>query len=61
MSYHWAEECFSENIRLFGPAQTQPGKYNFYNGLFNLTEAIEQDMNSIQHLFQEIFNELRRR
>jgi hypothetical protein len=61
MNYDTAKRCFSENIRLFAPAQSQPEKFNHYNGLFNLTEGIEADQNSIKYLFQEILNELRRK
>ena len=61
MNYQIAKGCFSENIRLFADAFSQPEKFNYYNGLYNLTEGIEADLNSIKYLLQEILNELRRR
>ena len=60
MNNHTAKKCFSENIRLFADALSQPEKLNYYNGLYNLTEGIEADLNSVKYLDQEIRNELRR-
>lgn len=37
-----ARACFAENIRLFGNAKTQPEKFNLYNGLLNLADAIKK-------------------
>lgn len=37
-----AKKCFAENIQLFAHAQTEPEKFNLYNGLHNATDAIEQ-------------------
>jgi hypothetical protein len=38
---HTAQKCFGENIQLFAPAKTQPEKFNLYQGLRALAEAIE--------------------
>jgi hypothetical protein len=36
-----AAECFAENLQLFANNQTQPEKYNLYNGLRALSEELE--------------------
>jgi hypothetical protein len=59
MSYERAKNCFDENIRLFANPQSQPEKYNLYNGLTNLTNAIETDLGSIKDLLEQILWELR--
>lgn len=35
-----AKKCFVENIRLFANAQTEPEKFNLYNGLAALADAL---------------------
>jgi hypothetical protein len=40
MSIKIAEDCFVENLKLYGDPKTQAEKYNLYNGLANLAEAI---------------------
>lgn len=35
-----AKRCFAENIRLFAPPATHPEKYNLYNGLASLADAL---------------------
>jgi hypothetical protein len=59
MSYERAKNCFNENISLFANPQSQPEKYNLYNGLTNLTNAIETDLGSIKDLLEQILWELR--
>lgn len=49
-----AEKCFSENLRLFGNAKTEPEKYNLYNGLRNLASAIKQ----LEQKVEDIENKL---
>jgi len=49
-----AKKCFAENLKLFGNAQTQPEKYNLYNGLANLSDSIEEMQNEIHRLRQEV-------
>lgn len=36
-----AVKCFQENLNLFAPLGTQPEKFNLYNGLASLAEAVE--------------------
>lgn len=47
-------KCFGENIRLFGDPQIDPEKFNLYNGLSNLAEAIERLEIEVQSLQQEV-------
>ena len=47
-------ECFSENLQLFGDPQSNPEKYNLYNGLANLAEGIGELENEIDRLKREI-------
>ncbi len=61
MSYEWAKNCFSENINLFASPQISPERYNLYNGLINLTAAIEIDLGSIKDLLEQILWELKSR
>ena len=42
MQANAAKKCFGENITLFANAQTAPEKFNLYNGLYNLADAVEQ-------------------
>lgn len=35
-----AQKQFEENVRLFGHPQTNPEKYNLYNGLANLAKGL---------------------
>jgi hypothetical protein len=36
-----AKKCFADNLRRYGNAQTNPEKFNLYNGLTNLAVAVE--------------------
>jgi hypothetical protein len=54
MNLDWALKCFEENIRLFGQVQTQPEKYNLYNGLANLAHGLIQMQGEIANLRQEV-------
>lgn len=52
-----ALRCFEENKGLFGNAQSQPEKFNLYNGLSNLAKAIQQierDLATMQEDIQRI-------
>lgn len=40
MKLETARDCFLENIRLCGDPKTNPEKFNLYNGLANLAEAM---------------------
>jgi hypothetical protein len=63
-NYKVSEECFQENIRLFGNKQTEPEQYNLYNGLLvmsatlvslaQVVENIERQCNSIAQQLQQI-------
>ena len=37
-----AAKCFLENFQLFGNAQTEPEKFNLYNGLRALAEGMRE-------------------
>ena len=60
MSIHTAKSCFEENVRLFGNANTEPEKFNHYNGLFHMAVAIQQLEVQVHNLSKEI-DALRRR
>jgi hypothetical protein len=45
-----AKQCFIENIKLFGDPKQSPEKFNFYNGLLQLTSAISRIEHDIQQL-----------
>ena len=49
-----AFNCFHENLQLFGNAHASPEKYNLYNGLANLAEAIKELQSEVQQLRQEV-------
>jgi len=49
-----AIRCFQENVSLFGNAQTEPEKFNLYNGLSNLAEGVGDLEDAIYRLIQEI-------
>src|ERR1051325_7174846 len=55
-----AKKCFAENLRLFGNAQTQPEKFNLYNGLHNLAIAIEQMQQQVEQKLQQIDSDMSR-
>ena len=51
-----AKKCFSENLSFVDPAK-EPEKFNLYNGLLNLADAIfaiEMQLRSIEHRVQSI-------
>ena len=45
-----ATRCFSENLRLFGPPRAEPEKYNLYQGLANLAQAIDHIEQAVKRL-----------
>ena len=49
-----AIKCFEENLNLFGNAQSEPEKYNLYNGLTNLSEAVYELQKQVQTLSQAV-------
>jgi hypothetical protein len=49
-----AFNCFQENLRLFGDSRKEPEKFNLYNGLSNLANAIGKMQSEIDQLKQEI-------
>jgi hypothetical protein len=49
-----AQRCFDENITMFGNANSQPEKYNLYNGLRNLAQAVGDMQSEIHRLKQEV-------
>ena len=53
-SIETAVQCFDENIKLFGDANTQPEKYNTFNGLASLAEGIAELQTQIRQLREEV-------
>lgn len=49
-----AFKCFHENLQLFGNAHANPEKYNLYNGLANLAEAVKELQAEVKQLRQEV-------
>ncbi len=43
-----ARECFEENLKLFPDAHTQPEKFNLYQGLRFLADAINDIENEMK-------------
>ncbi|MDO9530883.1 MAG: hypothetical protein Q7O12_01965 [Deltaproteobacteria bacterium] len=61
MGTNTAKKCFAENLQLFANAQSQPEKFNLYNGLHGLAEAIESlesRIAQIEHNLQIINNNI---
>ena len=54
MSAQNAKKCFEEIINLFSDPQTQPEKYNLYNGLYNLADEIEKINYQLQQIIQAL-------
>ena len=62
MSADAAKGYFRGNVALFGKAQEQPEKFNLYNGLASLADAvddIERMVKTIQHELSSIKARLR--
>ena len=51
-----AKDCFEENIGLIGGHQSNPEKFNLYNGLANLAVAISGIEETLQRLETRITN-----
>lgn len=45
---------FRENLRLFGPARTQPEKFNLYAGLCNVAEALKDLHDEVAQLRNQV-------
>ncbi len=60
MSYYEAKEALNENSRLHLDVQTNPKEWNTNVALFNLTEALDNDLSRIHALLREILHELQR-
>ena len=60
MSFDISNRCFTENLNLFGNAQTDPEKFNLYNGLSNMAQSLQALEQEVQRLRREI-DELSRR
>lgn len=54
MSASIAKKCFEENIRLFSNPNSQPEKYNMYNGLANLARAVGDLEDKVRSLEKEV-------
>ena len=59
MTYRVAKNCFKENITLTGGAQKDPVSFNLYNGLFQLTQQLEQDNAALEARLQKAEEALR--
>lgn len=55
-----AKKCFAENLQLFADPQSQPEKYNLYNGLYCVAQAIERREAEIRALAYEV-DQIKRR
>lgn len=63
MKLNSAKKCFVENIQLFANAQTEPEKYNLYNGLVNLVEGMadmEAELSSVRRELEQLQATVRR-
>jgi hypothetical protein len=49
-----AIKCFDENRALFGDPRANPEKYNLYNGLASLSEAVLELQSQLHQLRQEV-------
>jgi hypothetical protein len=54
MSFEAAKKCFVENTSLFGNAQVEPEKFNLYNGLSNMAEALKKLEQEVHQLRREV-------
>lgn len=57
MSLYSAKQQIAENLRLFGNAQSQPEKFNLYNGLLNIIDSLSQmesDITRINNTVEQI-------
>jgi len=54
MSYGVAKKCFRENIELTGGPKGDAVNFNLYNGLFQLADQLEQDVQALQHQVRRI-------
>jgi hypothetical protein len=48
MNLNAAEKQFTENLCLFGNANTNPEKFNLYSGLVNLTKSLRSIENDLR-------------
>lgn len=46
--------CFSENLQLFANHQTNPEKYNHYNGLRGLSETVEALYHAVHNIERQL-------
>lgn len=57
------EECFLENIRLFGNQQTEPEQFNLYNGLRAMSAtlvSLAQVVDNVERQCNSIAQQLHR-
>ena len=50
MSYYDAQRCFQENLQLLGDLDGDPLSWNLNQGLYDLTAALESDIQKIHTL-----------
>ena len=44
-----AKKCFEENVNRFTDPKVQTEKFNLYNGLFNLTTELKDELRGINN------------
>lgn len=50
----FGEPCFAENLQLFANAQTQPEKFNHYNGLKSMAQGLQALSQEVYRLRQQL-------
>lgn len=60
MSYYQAKKCFKENVNVYIDSDKDPVMANLNTGLFQLAEALEQDLSQLEGTLSEIATLLQR-
>ena len=62
MSYQDAINNFTENVRLVGPdPMSDPQKWNLNHGLYELTQALQRDLEQLNYKLDLILHALNQR
>ena len=61
MSFNLAKSCFRENIQLTGGADRDLVSFNLYNGLFQLAQQLEKDLESLKGQVRQLEYEIQSR
>lgn len=54
MAYYEAQRCFQENLQLLGEPDGDALVWNLNRGLYDLTAALEADLQKIQTLLLQV-------